>query len=186
MTKPIVREWDRRDNEDEEEYRLFKSYLELRSKEAVAESLYPGLNSVIVMAKLDVADRKHNWEARTIAYDRFIAKNRDKAVVSVMQHEIKLVGERIIRSLSIVSEKVQQNSEAAEAEKTKSVVDAVRLIDRLNDLYEKIKSTNPAIMAGANADDAVGEVRGARAKLMDDLRKVKERDVAMTEPPLVQ
>lgn len=188
MTDKIVREWDRREDETEEEYLWFDTFRETRNKAEVIRQHFVGMNATAARAMIDRTARLRKWSARTLAYDRWVAKQRDDATAALVRHEINLIERKRARIINVLSDKVKQVAENVKPEKPREVGEAIRLMGRLQAIFEKMKESNPAaIVASAETDKLENPKNRLMSEVMQAAQRQQEQEVqAQADAKLVQ
>jgi len=177
MTDKIIREWERRDDETTEEFVWFDAYRETRNKAEVIRRHFPGMNETAAYALIKKTERKNKWASRLLAYDRWIVRQRDDAVASMVQHEIGLIERKRARIIHILSDKVMEVTKNADASRnSKQVEAAMRLMARLNDVFDKMKASAPTAAESANA--GMTAVDNPRSRLLDSMAEIANKQQA--------
>lgn len=188
------RPWDRRKNENDEQFALFELYMRERDIQVVYHAAYPDDLTDAGKNYITSLKIRNKWEERIQAYDRWIAQKRDDAIKGMVQHEVKMIARYRMEMIGDLHKKVkrvgrQLDQVFAEERPEDTIIDGrkakahqkihiglvkgyAELVKITDDLMRKVEESNPA---EATLDAPMNEEKlGAASKLQAALARQKE------------
>lgn len=161
--------WHRQNDETEESYQLFQLYLRERNVSDVAKEYFGERGPAGIEAGrvyIQKLKREKRWEARCIAYDRWVAKQKDDAVGEEIQQEIGLIKRQRISMLRELQKKMKWAMKLAIISSDQDLYKLNTLLEmatKMDSLWRKFEESNPVSAAAENPFQK--EMEGAQARL---------------------
>lgn len=183
--------WHRHERESEQEYNFFLEFLRERNVTEIAKKYYAdrgqqGLETG--RTYIQHIKREFQWDQRVRAYDYWLAKQKDDAIMAMVRKEVSDIRKKRVKILQKVATKVNKAVDSVRDENIKDtelfkVNMLVDIVAKMDGLWRKFEESNP-ISATAEKPfekEAVGMQEKLIAMIEQSQKKLQE-----VKPEIIQ
>lgn len=195
MAETQRRAWDRLDDEGQDEWELFETFLRERDLRRAAELHFDADQVFVGLTYVTALSKRRRWPSRVAAYDRWITSIKDDALATMVRREIRAIGTRkvkLLRKMQRIVDKVADQVYPPEAvrEFAIKINDAVqfgKISQVLLEEYRHLEEANPSpTVENPYSQELSGALERVKAAAEASRgRKAEELPAASLEVPAV-